>query len=127
MREHREEAEVSVKMVGEMLPDEANRVTLSDDLDQYGLRVARVAYKWGDNDKALIEHALEQMGRSIDAIGVPPTCSARPPETAGAALLPFRRPHAAIFGLYCGLPGSPREMKHRWIAGFAVFARLPFA
>ena len=60
---------IGVKMVGEMLPDEANRVTLADDLDQYGLRVARITYKWGDNDKALIQHALEQMGRSIEAIG----------------------------------------------------------
>jgi choline dehydrogenase-like flavoprotein len=60
---------IGVKMVGEMLPDEANRVTLSDDLDQYGLRVARIIYRWRDNDKALIQHALEQMGRSIEAIG----------------------------------------------------------
>ena len=60
---------IGVKMVGEMLPDEANRVTLADDTDQYGLRVAQITYKWGDNDKALIQHALEQMGRSIEAIG----------------------------------------------------------
>ncbi|MEO8836378.1 MAG: GMC family oxidoreductase [Caldimonas sp.] len=60
---------IGVKMVGEMLPDEANRVTLADDVDQYGLRVARVTYRWGDNDKALIAHALEQMQRSIEAIG----------------------------------------------------------
>ncbi len=60
---------IGVKMVGEMLPDEANRVTLADDVDQYGLRVAKITYRWGDNDKALIAHALEQMGRSIEAIG----------------------------------------------------------
>jgi choline dehydrogenase-like flavoprotein len=60
---------IGVKMVGEMLPDEANRVTLADDTDQYGLRVAKITYKWGENDKALINHALDQMGRSIDAIG----------------------------------------------------------
>ncbi|HZV93482.1 MAG TPA: GMC family oxidoreductase, partial [Caldimonas sp.] len=60
---------IGVKMVGEMLPDEANRVTLADDTDQYGLRVARITYRWGDNDKALIAHALEQMQRSIEAIG----------------------------------------------------------
>jgi choline dehydrogenase-like flavoprotein len=60
---------IGVKMVGEMLPDEANTVTLADDVDQYGLRVAKITYRWGDNDKALIAHALEQMGRSIDAIG----------------------------------------------------------
>lgn len=60
---------MGVKMVGEMLPNEANRVTLVDDLDQYGLRVAKITYEWGANDKALIAHALEQMGRSIEAIG----------------------------------------------------------
>ena len=60
---------VGVKMVGEMLPNEANRVTLAGDRDQYGLRVAQITYKWGDNDKALIQHALEQMGRSLEAIG----------------------------------------------------------
>ncbi len=60
---------VGVKMVGEMLPNEANRVTLADDRDQYGLRVAQITYKWGDNDKSLIQHALEQMGRSLEAIG----------------------------------------------------------
>jgi choline dehydrogenase-like flavoprotein len=60
---------IGVKMVGEMLPSENNRVTLADDVDQYGLRVAKITYTWGDNDKALIKHAIEQMGRSIDAIG----------------------------------------------------------
>ena len=60
---------IGVKMVGEMLPNEKNRVTLADDVDQYGLRVAKITYAWGENDKALIKHAIEQMGRSIDAIG----------------------------------------------------------
>ena len=61
--------QVGVKMVGEMLPDERNRVTLADDLDQYGLRVARVTYSWGDNDKRLIQHALDQMRKSMVAAG----------------------------------------------------------
>ncbi len=61
--------QVGLKMVGEMLPDERNRVTLADDKDQYGLRVARVTYSWGDNDKALIQHALGQMQTSLEAVG----------------------------------------------------------
>ncbi len=60
---------IGVKMVGEMLPNEANRVTLADDLDQYGLPVARITYAWGENDKALVRHSLEQMSASIQAIG----------------------------------------------------------
>ena len=53
--------QVGLKMVGEMLPDERNRVTLADEKDQYGLRIPRITYTWGDNDKALIQHALDQM------------------------------------------------------------------
>jgi len=60
--------QVGLKMVGEMLPDERNRVTLADETDQYGLRVARVTYSWSDNDKALIQHALGQMHASMDAV-----------------------------------------------------------
>lgn len=60
---------IGVKMVGEMLPNEANRVTLAEDVDQYGLPVARITYAWGDNDKALVRHSLEQMGASLEAIG----------------------------------------------------------
>ena len=61
--------QVGLKMVGEMLPNEANRVTLADEKDQYGLRVARITYSWGDNDKALIQHALGQMQTSLEAVG----------------------------------------------------------
>jgi choline dehydrogenase-like flavoprotein len=60
---------VGLKMVGEMLPDERNRVTLADETDQYGLRIPRITYSWGDNDKALIQHALGQMQLSLEAVG----------------------------------------------------------
>lgn len=56
---------MGLKMVGEMLPDERSRVTLHDDTDQYGLRVARVTHSWGGNDKALIQHALGDRQRAV--------------------------------------------------------------
>ena len=61
--------QVGLKMVGEMLPDARETVTLDEERDQYGLRVARVTYSWGDNDKALIQHALGQMQTSQEAVG----------------------------------------------------------
>jgi choline dehydrogenase-like flavoprotein len=61
--------QVGLKMVGEMLPDERNQVTLADETDQYGLRIARISYSWGENDRLLINHALKQMSMSLDAIG----------------------------------------------------------
>ena len=62
--------QVGVKMVGEMLPDERNQVTLTDETDQYGLRIPRITYSWGENDKALIQHALGQMQTSMELAGV---------------------------------------------------------
>jgi choline dehydrogenase-like flavoprotein len=61
--------QVGVKMVGESMADERNRVTLSDELDQYGLKIPRITYSWYDNDKKLIKHALSQMQMSMEAIG----------------------------------------------------------
>lgn len=61
--------QVGLKIVGETLPQERNRVTLADEHDQYGLPVARVTWSMGDNDRRLVAHALDFMGRGLDAIG----------------------------------------------------------
>ena len=53
--------QVGVKMVGEMMPDERNTVTLAEETDQYGLKVPHITYSWTDNDKASIAHGLGQM------------------------------------------------------------------
>ncbi|MCQ8240639.1 GMC family oxidoreductase [Rhizosaccharibacter radicis] len=62
--------QVGLKMVGEMMPQERNQVTLADEVDQYGLRVARITYSWCDNDKAMIKHALDFMQQQAEAAGV---------------------------------------------------------
>ncbi len=62
--------QVGVKMVGECLPSESNTVTLADQKDRYGLPVAKVTFGWGENDKALIKHGLDQMETSMEAAGV---------------------------------------------------------
>ena len=51
------------------LPQERNRVTLTDEKDQYGLPVPRVTYSWCDNDKRLNSHALGFMGQALEAVG----------------------------------------------------------
>jgi choline dehydrogenase-like flavoprotein len=61
---------VGVKMVGEAMPDENNRVTLAAETDQYGLPITRIHYAWTENDKALIAHGLDQMEQSMRAAGV---------------------------------------------------------
>jgi choline dehydrogenase-like flavoprotein len=61
--------QVGVKMVGECLPQECNRVTLADEVDQYGLRIPRVTYSYCDNDRRMIRHALNFMGQNLAAGG----------------------------------------------------------
>jgi choline dehydrogenase-like flavoprotein len=61
--------QVGLKIVGETLPQERNCVTLSDERDQYGLRIPRVTYSFCDNDKRLIAHSLRFMRQSLEATG----------------------------------------------------------
>ncbi len=61
--------QAGLKIVGEVLPREANRVTLADEKDQYGLPVARVTFSYCDNDKRLIAHSLRFMAQALEAAG----------------------------------------------------------
>ena len=61
--------QVGLKMVGETMPDARNTVTLADEVDQYGLRIPQITFSWGENDKLLIRHALQQMTMSLEVIG----------------------------------------------------------
>jgi len=61
--------EVGLKIVGETLPHPDNRVRLAEETDQYGLRIARVTFSQGENDKQLVAHSLRFMRRSLEAVG----------------------------------------------------------
>lgn len=56
-------------MVGEVLPDSNNRVTLSHENDQYGLPRAKVTFSYGANDRMLIDHAVDTMSSILQAAG----------------------------------------------------------
>ncbi|MEK8132543.1 GMC family oxidoreductase [Paenibacillus filicis] len=58
-----------ITMVGEVLPDPNNRITLSDEKDSRGMPVARVTFSYGDNDKRLIDHAVGRMSSILEAAG----------------------------------------------------------
>ena len=61
--------QVGLKMVGECLPCLDNRVELADEKDKHGLPITKITFGWGDNDKALIDHGLDQMEQSLRAAG----------------------------------------------------------
>ena len=61
--------QVGLKIVGECLPQERNRVSLADEKDQYDLPIPRVTYSFCDNDRKLIDHSLRFMGQALAAAG----------------------------------------------------------
>ncbi|HEX7057894.1 MAG TPA: GMC family oxidoreductase [Bacilli bacterium] len=58
-----------VTLVGEVLPNPENRVTLAAEKDEYGLPRAQVTFSYGDNDKRLIAHAVKKMSEILEAAG----------------------------------------------------------
>lgn len=58
-----------LKIVGEVMPDPANRVELSNETDGLGLPVPRVTFAFGDNDRKLSNHALRFMQTMLEAAG----------------------------------------------------------
>jgi choline dehydrogenase-like flavoprotein len=61
--------EAGLKIVGEVLPQERNRVTLADEKDQYGLPIARVTFSYCENDKRLVRHAIRHMTEVMRSAG----------------------------------------------------------
>jgi choline dehydrogenase-like flavoprotein len=56
-------------MVGEVLPNPGNAITLSEEKDAYGLPRAKVTFSYGDNDRKLIQHAVKNMSMILKAAG----------------------------------------------------------
>ncbi len=61
--------QVGLKIVGECLPQERNRVTLADERDQFGLPIPRVTYSYCENDQRLIRHALRFLRQALEVTG----------------------------------------------------------
>lgn len=58
-----------VTLVGEVLPNVNNQVSLAEELDEYGLPRAKVNFSYGENDKKMIDHAIRSMSSILEAEG----------------------------------------------------------
>jgi choline dehydrogenase-like flavoprotein len=58
-----------LKIVGETLPDENNRVELSDEVDELGIPIAKISFSYSENDKRLYQHSLRFMRQALKAAG----------------------------------------------------------
>ncbi len=61
--------QAGLKIVGEVMPREENRVSLADEKDQYGLPVAKVTFSYDENDNRLRRHAIRQMRQAMQVVG----------------------------------------------------------
>jgi len=61
-----------ITLVGEVLPNPDNAVTLSGKKDEYGMPIPQVTFSYGENDRKLYQHAIGQMKRIIEAVGGTP-------------------------------------------------------
>lgn len=58
-----------VTLVGEVLPNVNNQVSLAEETDEYGLPRAKVTFSYGENDTKLIDHAVQTMSSILEAEG----------------------------------------------------------
>jgi choline dehydrogenase-like flavoprotein len=58
-----------LKIVGETMPQDTNRVELSDETDALGLPIPKVTFSNCDNDRRLAVHAQDFMGEMLSAAG----------------------------------------------------------
>ncbi|AFZ69307.1 GMC family oxidoreductase [Deinococcus peraridilitoris] len=58
-----------LKIVGEVEPQDTNRVEVVDEVDQYGLRIPKVTFSYSDNDRKLTRHAVNFMRQTLSAAG----------------------------------------------------------
>jgi choline dehydrogenase-like flavoprotein len=61
-----------VTLVGEVLPQVQNQVSLSTEKDEYGIPRATVTFSYGENDLKLIDHAVKKMAEILEAAGGKP-------------------------------------------------------
>jgi choline dehydrogenase-like flavoprotein len=61
--------QAGLKIVGEVLPREANRIELAEETDALGLRIPRIVFSYGEEDKTLYNHALNFMREALARAG----------------------------------------------------------
>ena len=54
---------------GEVLPYEKNKVTLSKNLDKYGLPIPEIDFQWGENETKMVMHMNSTISKIIDTAG----------------------------------------------------------
>ena len=107
-------------LVGEDMPRETNRITLSDNVkDRFGIPVANVHYDDHPNDIAMREHAYQQGSAVYEAVGALKTHRV-PPYPSTHNMGTCRMSHKEADGV-CNKYGQSHEVPNLFISDGSQF------
>ncbi|MBE7188233.1 GMC family oxidoreductase [Jatrophihabitans endophyticus] len=102
---------------GESLPSDANRLELSDEVDELGVPKARVGYSLGPNEQAITTHAIDTMRRILEAAGARSTMVLdRTAHTVGTCRMGDDRDTAVVDS-----SGRSFDVGNLWVCDGSVF------
>lgn len=79
--------QLSISIICDDLPDENNRVVLSDDVDRFGTRGVKVQYKVSNNTMAMMKHGMSNAKEVLKAAGAKKTYAYGPVRNTGWHLM----------------------------------------
>ncbi|MCL6472947.1 MAG: GMC family oxidoreductase [Firmicutes bacterium] len=104
-------------IIGEVLPNKENRIELSDEIGEFGMPIPIIYFKYGDNDRKLIERGLKISKDIMKAAGAIETF----PAPASAHLMGTCRmggdPKTSVVNSY----GQSHDIPNLFIAGTPIF------
>lgn len=107
-----------ITQVGEVLPNIANYVTLSEnERDEYGIPLAEISFSYGDNDMKLIKHSVQKAYEILEASGGEPAFAL--PDTAhllGGCRM-GKEPDKSVVNEFC----QSHDIPNLYICSGAVF------
>ena len=106
-----------ITLVGEVLPQAENRVTLSDEKDEYGIPRALVSFSYGENDNRLIKHGVEQANRILEAVGGKPALVVPDSAHLMGGTRMGKDPKSSVVDQYC----RSHDISNLFICGAGVF------
>lgn len=106
-----------ITLVGEVLPNPSNHVSLANEKDEYGMPLANVHFSYGDNDQKLIQHAIAKMEEIIHAAGGKPMYTVEDTAHLMGGCRMGDDPTTSVTNSY----GQTHDIPNLFIAGASLF------
>ncbi|WP_419727834.1 GMC family oxidoreductase [Lichenicola sp.] len=102
---------------GDCLPQERNRLTLSDEVDETGMAKPLISFSYGENENAMDEHATDMMRAVWEAAGASDIwVAARSAHTIGTCRMGHDPDRSVVDSV-----GRSHEIDNLWICDNSVF------